>query len=301
MKTMLLSFCLLAALSLSATADVPAPWTNWSTAYPLSGSSGVPATIWTPFYGQFGGTTATHDYMWYNVPGSPGHKLYKDGAGNPVADDTNAYDINLSADRDQGLPVLAVDSGRVISHWVFTSGGPYGAVMVDHGYWCSCYLHMRGITVCTGAWVNRGQVLGYIGNVSPDIIPNHLHFVAYAKQKAMRNTGTQCVEYYYPVSRRVELKATDFSVSLVPQSGVPVTNASVAKGKSLQLTPWVSFDLGNSLNASKYFNNTLWSSASRGVATVDGNGRITGVTVGATTVKLKFSGKLISFGVTVTK
>lgn len=44
------------------------------------------------------------------------------------------------------------------------------------------YLHMASTTVSRGQWVNRGQVIGYVGNTGLSTKP-HLHFIVYESGK----------------------------------------------------------------------------------------------------------------------
>jgi len=73
-----------------------------------------------------------------------------------------------------GTPVLAVDSGMVVElGWM----GNYGyAIKIDHGggRMVSLYAHLSDFNVSVGQTVNRGDVIGYVGNTGYSTGP-HLH------------------------------------------------------------------------------------------------------------------------------
>lgn len=73
-----------------------------------------------------------------------------------------------------GTPVLATRRGRVVfAGW----RGGYGyAVIIDHGQGVqSLYGHLEDFTVQAGDYVQRGQVIGYMGSTGYSTGP-HLHF-----------------------------------------------------------------------------------------------------------------------------
>lgn len=83
-----------------------------------------------------------------------------------------AIDIANSA----GGPILAADSGTVIvAGWPDSSG--YGnRVIIDHGNgFVTLYAHLRTIQVSVGQTVNRGDVIGQMGNTGRST-GTHLHF-----------------------------------------------------------------------------------------------------------------------------
>lgn len=74
-----------------------------------------------------------------------------------------------------GTPILATDSGRVISAG-FNNGGFGYWTLIDHGSGLiSGYAHQNSLAVSGGQAVNRGQVIGYVGNTGYSTGP-HLHF-----------------------------------------------------------------------------------------------------------------------------
>ena len=61
----------------------------------------------------------------------------------------------------------------------------------------------------------------------------------------------------------------------------------------------VPFGKKGQISSASYFDNTEWSSDDSKIAKTDGNGKITGVKKGSTTIRLKFSGQEFTFPVTV--
>ncbi|MEZ4908754.1 MAG: M23 family metallopeptidase [Saprospiraceae bacterium] len=108
------------------------------------------------------------------------------GAGIGDADDTYAWDANLSNNLDDGLPVYAVANGEVIytGGW---GGNTYGQLLIKHtlpngNHWYSGYMHLENKT--SNSCVKVGDIVGYISNTcstcSPPL-PDHLHFAVYKK------------------------------------------------------------------------------------------------------------------------
>ena len=63
---------------------------------------------------------------------------------------------------DYGTPIVAADSGVVVTAGTHWSYGNY--VVIDHGNgWRTLYAHMSSIAVTTGQSVTGGQTIGYIG------------------------------------------------------------------------------------------------------------------------------------------
>ena len=77
-----------------------------------------------------------------------------------------------------GTPLSAVASGRVASaRW---QGGFGNYVVIDHGFMrgrfvSTGYAHQSRIVVQAGQKVERGQLIGYVGNTGLSTTP-HLHF-----------------------------------------------------------------------------------------------------------------------------
>lgn len=77
-----------------------------------------------------------------------------------------------------GQPIVAAQSGEVLTAYTADEWG-YGwgyHVMIGHddGY-ATQYAHMSRVAVTTGQYVERGQIIGYVGNTG-DSYGAHLHF-----------------------------------------------------------------------------------------------------------------------------
>ena len=83
--------------------------------------------------------------------------------------------IDIAGGGDYGEPFLASDGGTVI--WSGNDGGGYGNyVMIDHGNgYVTVYGHACELACSTGDYVNKGDVIGYIGSTGNSTGP-HLHF-----------------------------------------------------------------------------------------------------------------------------
>lgn len=117
--------------------------------------------------------------------------------GTHFGDDTYAWDMNLSGDRDAGLPVYAVADGKVVNYAGSPPGGTFGLVLVEHNSngitWWSGYLHMTNISVQVNDIVSTSTVLGNIYHSGAT--NNHLHFVAYIGQNAPGQLRSGDVEF----------------------------------------------------------------------------------------------------------
>ncbi|MFN0027546.1 MAG: M23 family metallopeptidase, partial [Acidimicrobiales bacterium] len=85
---------------------------------------------------------------------------------------------------DYGVPIYAARQGTVLeADWM--SG--YGlAVIIDHGGGLSTlYAHQDELNVSAGQWVERGELIGWVGTTGNSTGP-HLHFEVYE--------GTQAVD-----------------------------------------------------------------------------------------------------------
>ncbi|MBO8165334.1 MAG: M23 family metallopeptidase [Brevibacillus sp.] len=83
--------------------------------------------------------------------------------------------LDLWNEREAKTPILAAKEG-VVAEAGATHGGYGYMVIVDHGGGLQTYYaHMRKISVHVGQQVERGQLLGYMGNTG-DSTGYHLHF-----------------------------------------------------------------------------------------------------------------------------
>lgn len=74
-----------------------------------------------------------------------------------------------------GQPIVAANTGRVLS--AYCTAGGYGCrVVIDHGGgFGSLYAHQSSFAVAEGQVVSAGQVIGYVGSTGASTGP-HLHF-----------------------------------------------------------------------------------------------------------------------------
>lgn len=232
-----------------------------------------------PLYGNY--STSSDAIKWYNSTGSAAHKAYS------TFDDTYAYDLNLQGDRDQNLSVVSPFSGTVTNLGSTfpgtTTGGTYGAVLIDIGNNNFIgFMHLKNIKVVSGDKITAGQWIGNIG--STGVTNNHLHFSYYTKDsKGILK------------SKAVKFSDRTFTLALTWKDSKIVLKPKI----SSQITATVPFGDKGQIESKAYFNNTYWTSDDSKTATVNGNGLVTGVKIGTTTIRLKFSGKEFTFPVTV--
>lgn len=239
----------------------------------------VAPSVTLPLYGNY--TSSSDAIKWYNTTGSPAHIAYS------TFDDTYAYDINLQGDRDQSLPVLSPFAGTVTKLGTTfpgtIAGGTYGAVLIDIGNGDYIgFMHFKTIKVANGDKITAGQWIGNIGSIG--VTNNHLHFSYYTKD----NNGVL-------KSKSVSFSDRSFAMSLAWKDSKIVLKPNI----SSQITASVPFGDKGNIESSTYYSNTFWSSDDSKIAKVDGNGKVTGVKKGSTTIRLKFSGKEFTFSVTV--
>lgn len=74
-----------------------------------------------------------------------------------------------------GTEVYSTGDGRVVE--VKKSRRGYGnKIVIDHGYgYTTMYAHLNGFNSKKGDWVQRGQVIGFVGNTGKSTAP-HLHY-----------------------------------------------------------------------------------------------------------------------------
>jgi murein DD-endopeptidase MepM/ murein hydrolase activator NlpD len=82
-----------------------------------------------------------------------------------------------------GKPILATAQGVVVN--AEYSGGYGNQVKIDHGYgYETLYAHLSELEVKIGDRVERGDVLGYLGNTGRSSGP-HLHYGVYRNGRAV--------------------------------------------------------------------------------------------------------------------
>jgi murein DD-endopeptidase MepM/ murein hydrolase activator NlpD len=87
---------------------------------------------------------------------------------------TRRFHAGVDIDGACGQPIWAADDGRVISAGY--NGGYGNATVIDHGGGlATLYAHQSSIAVSSGAHVNRGQTIGYVGTTGYST-GCHLHF-----------------------------------------------------------------------------------------------------------------------------
>jgi murein DD-endopeptidase MepM/ murein hydrolase activator NlpD len=73
-----------------------------------------------------------------------------------------------------GTPVIAADSGQVIKA-EYDGGYGYSILLYHGGGVATFYAHLSGFNVGPGQYVEKGQVIGYVGSTGYST-GNHLHF-----------------------------------------------------------------------------------------------------------------------------
>jgi len=80
----------------------------------------------------------------------------------------HAIDFSMAA----GTEVSAMKSGYVRRAGKFEDGGKY--IAIDHGSFCSFYIHISSYRTSVGNYVNRGEIIALSGNTGTSTGP-HLH------------------------------------------------------------------------------------------------------------------------------
>ena len=73
-----------------------------------------------------------------------------------------------------GTPIIAADSGQVIKA-EYDGGYGYSILIYHGGSVATFYAHLSGFNAGTGQYVEKGQVIGYVGSTGYST-GNHLHF-----------------------------------------------------------------------------------------------------------------------------
>ncbi len=117
-----------------------------------------------------GGGGSSGFYAAWPVPGYSNSSIswyYNPGAGH--------YGLDIAA--PYGTPIVAAEAGQVLSaesHWSWGEN-----VLIYHnGTYSTRYAHMSTMAVSAGEYVQKGQVIGYIGSTGYSF-GNHLHFEVY--------------------------------------------------------------------------------------------------------------------------
>ncbi len=95
----------------------------------------------------------------------------------------NDFHSGIDISSQVGQPIIAPSDGIVI--WAAPRNG-YGNVMIiDHDFgYQTRYGHMSGFAVRPGQRVQRGQVIGYVGNTGKSTGP-HLHYEVWVHNQAV--------------------------------------------------------------------------------------------------------------------
>ena len=89
-------------------------------------------------------------------------------------DGSGDYHPGIDIAEDYGAPIYASASGYVQRAGWYGGYGNYVNISHDYGY-STAYGHMSSIKVNTGDYVQKGQVIGYVGSTGYSTGP-HLHF-----------------------------------------------------------------------------------------------------------------------------
>ena len=95
------------------------------------------------------------------------------GRANPF-DGSGDYHPGIDIAEDYGAPIYASASGYVQRAGWYGGYGNYVNISHDYGY-STAYGHMSSIKVNAGDYVEKGQVIGYVGSTGYSTGP-HLHF-----------------------------------------------------------------------------------------------------------------------------
>ncbi|MGG8496643.1 M23 family metallopeptidase [Tenacibaculum sp. TC6] len=110
-----------------------------------------------------------------------------------------------------GTPIFASGNGKVIKA---TRSATFGNVVyIEHGYgYKTIYAHMSKIVAKKGQKVNRGDLIGYVGNTGRSAAP-HLHYEVHKNDRPVNP-----IYYYYG--------------DLTPEEFIAMQKASQQKGQS---------------------------------------------------------------------
>lgn len=87
----------------------------------------------------------------------------------------NKFHAGMDFSAPTGTEIYATAKGRV-AEIGYNSGGYGNRIVIEHGYgYETLYAHMSAFSVKKGETVQRGQVIGYVGNTGKSVGP-HLHY-----------------------------------------------------------------------------------------------------------------------------
>jgi murein DD-endopeptidase MepM/ murein hydrolase activator NlpD len=120
------------------------------------------------------------------------------------------YGMDFTAPR--GTPIYATGPGKVIRADARSSG--FGKhIRVDHGFgYISLYAHLSKYNVSRGAYVKRGDLIGFVGNTGRSQAP-HLHYEI-RKHKDRINP----INFYYGNLSPAEFEAMQKAAQIEGQS-----------------------------------------------------------------------------------
>ena len=98
---------------------------------------------------------------------------------------TNKFHYGMDFAAPIGTPIYATGDGIIEKTKNSRSKKDYGNyILINHGYdYQSFYAHLDKVLVSKGQKINRGDLIGYVGNTGKSTAP-HLHYeVRYKKQK----------------------------------------------------------------------------------------------------------------------
>ena len=109
------------------------------------------------------------------------HPIYK----------TKKFHAGMDFSAKTGTPIYATGDGKIFK--VRKSRKGYGNhVIINHGYgYKTLYAHMSKYIVKKGQEVNRGDIIGYVGNTGTSVAP-HLHYEVHKDEKKINP-----VNFYY--------------------------------------------------------------------------------------------------------
>ncbi|MGM9583786.1 MAG: peptidoglycan DD-metalloendopeptidase family protein [Phascolarctobacterium sp.] len=104
------------------------------------------------------------------------------GRANPFDGYSSDYHPGIDIAANYGTPVYASASGYVQRAGWYGGYGKYIKISHDYGY-ATAYGHLSSIEIDSGDYVNKGQLIGYVGSTGYSTGP-HLHFevLLYGKQ-----------------------------------------------------------------------------------------------------------------------